>query len=132
MDNCPKCGKCHVMAFNSRLCLKCDVIIKANERLSVITKTTNKSDKDLTKVRPTLVDVDFVEAIAKVFQDGIKGDRKADGWKDLEWTLELERSYFDALMRHLHSAIRDKDDEKHLLSIVTNANIIWYHRSRNK
>lgn len=64
-----------------------------------------------------LVPFGFIVAMARVMHEGIRGDRKAHGWKDLD-AAELEEKR-GALLRHY--------GEDEWASVATNAAILWWH-----
>ncbi len=82
------------------------------------------------KTKYHLLDFDFLEEVAKVFQDGIKGDRKEGDWAKLPPSRETESLYFDACLRHLKAAVDSKGTPRarwHFAAVAANAMILWYH-----
>jgi hypothetical protein len=77
-----------------------------------------------------LVPFPFIRDIAICFENGIKGDRTANGWKLLKWDPDLENLYNAKLMGHHAAAMRATDPRErgeHLAAVAANACIIWYH-----
>lgn len=68
--------------------------------------------------------------VAQVYQKGLVGDRKPNGWQDLEWTKELKLEYDSALLRHLEEADSTTDPihyRESLAAAMANLIILMYH-----
>lgn len=77
-----------------------------------------------------LVGLDFIAAIADIFQKGLKNGRKPFDWQQLKWTKEMHDQYCDAAIRHIQQATKHKNDRRsltHWASVAANAYIIWWH-----
>lgn len=78
--------------------------------------------KDTSKTPYTLVDFEFIAAMARNMQVGLEQDsrRKPGDWKQIEWTEDAARHYRDALLRH---AVENED----WAAVACNAMIIAHH-----
>jgi hypothetical protein len=120
IKNCLKCGKEFAGMIYE---LTCDDCFESDVKIET------PHGKDDTKTQFTLVDMDFTQAMAQIFAEGIKENRVANGWKNIKWSPANEARFFDALLRHVHQALKEPDNLKHVASIATNANVIWYHKN---
>ena len=80
-----------------------------------------------------LIDLNFIHAMDECFKAGIKGDRKANDWKDIQGTIENQNKYFAKINRHAARAFTCDSYEKamrHLAAIACDANILWHMFSR--
>jgi hypothetical protein len=91
----------------------------------------------LGKPRPTLVDPEFIEAMAKVMESGLKHGRMPDDWKNLK-SEDVLCLYPDAMFRHLLQVVRDpysvdkESAELAVMSVAANAMILHWHITRSK
>lgn len=77
------------------------------------------TDKPKNKTQYSLLDAGFLKAMADNMAKGIKGDRKAEDWKEIDWKdPEVRRQYKDALLRH---ALEDEN----WASVACNAMLLW-------
>lgn len=88
----------------------------------------NKPDQ---KPRPTLVDPDFIMAMAAVMELGLKNGRNREDWKRIN-TAQALCEYPDALLRHVLDGVNPplESEEDHLAAVACNAMILWWHRRR--
>ena len=95
-----------------------------------------KANIDGVKKAPMhLADLKYLTAMCNSFEDGLRGDRAANGWKDLKWTIATEAEYIAKVLRHLHAySCADTEQEKriHAAAIGCNGNILWHHAREEK
>lgn len=109
---CPTCGK-----FAARNTLSAGV--------SDNTRKPPKHRKDTTKPPLSMVNGDFLAAMACNMRDGVRDGRNRDDWMRIEWDSETRAHYMDALLRHAHI---DFDP----IAVACNAMIIWYNDRKMK
>jgi len=86
---------------------------------------------NIDKCPMALVPLEFVASMAWGLKKGIRGERKANDWKKMEWNDEMRDGYYSAMLRH----IMDAQDEgyrrsarlKHIVAVANNAMILWWH-----
>ena len=82
-------------------------------------KAYMRIDKLKDKTQYSLLDPKFLKAMADNMAEGIKGDRKADDWKELDWKdPEVRRQYKDALLRHVL-------EDENWAAVACNAMFLW-------
>ena len=84
---------------------------------------------DPLKPKMALVDIVFVELMAKMLQDGLKDGRRPNGWMDLNPTDEVILEYRSALLRHYKAAVvtwNPGEEIEHLAAVANNAMILTY------
>lgn len=75
------------------------------------------------KTPMALVDLDFVAKMADVLHEGLqRANRKANGWKSMPWSDDIELEYISALLRHLRAG--------DYVSVATNAMILDHHQTK--
>lgn len=134
---CPDCKKAHgptwhihvenrdttTFGTHDRTCEKCGLSTRVLISMKAPTTLHTPGEKEATvkgagKPRLTLLDSNFLAALALHMEKGIKDGRTADDWRDLEWTDEKRRAYCDALLRHVHL---DFDP----IAVAANCMMIW-------
>jgi len=83
------------------------------------------------KTRFDLLDLNFAAAMCDNMEDGLKDDRTVNGWKGMDWNVDLLEAYEAKILRHLH-AWQTTGDVQHLAAIACNANIIWHKAIEDK
>lgn len=78
------------------------------------------------KPRPSLVDGEFIMAMATIMELGLKNGRKPGDWKRVDREQAL-LEYRDAMLRH---AFAEDCDEDHLAAVACNAMILRWHLQR--
>lgn len=113
-DECPFAVEC----FNDEFNLFSEVLSILNRPKA---ESNQEAKRDSGKIRPTLVPVEIINAIAQVREYGCRKYHNPDNWR----LVEPER-YRDALMRHLLHYIKNpksKDEESglpHLWHVACN------------
>jgi hypothetical protein len=79
--------------------------------------------KETDKPELTLIQPDFLAAMAHTMKRGLKNGRKRDDWKKLNWDEKTRSQYLNALLRH---SLFDFDP----ISVACNAMILWYNDKR--
>lgn len=96
-----------------------------NENVPDNSQKTPKHHKDTTKPPMSMVQGDFLAAMACNMRAGVKDGRQRGDWMRLEWGGETRAHYMDALLRHAHI---DFDP----VAVACNAMIIWYNDRKMK
>lgn len=84
---------------------------------------------DKEKLRPDLLDPEFLLALDAHMQAGIKDGRVKDDWKIRDSGGVQDR--FEAIDRHLEK-YDSTLDPKHFLAIASNAMIVWWHKTQKE
>lgn len=83
------------------------------------------------KTRFELLDLDFAAAMCNNFEEGIKGNRMPNGWKNMKPTPETMMRYRAKILRHLHN-YGTTGNPQDLAAIACNANILWHLEKVNR
>lgn len=104
--------------------------------VDAVAEEINKGFRNVREVEPEhktpfeLLDLDFAAAMCGCWQAGIKDGRRANGWKNMEWTPDTEQEYKAKILRHLQAyfnADSPKEAQQHAVAIACDANILWFH-----
>lgn len=82
-------------------------------------------NKETGKTSFSLLQFDFLTALARHMMQGLKNGRRRDDWKKLDWTPGVRREYMDALLRHTFENFDP-------IAIAANCMIIWYNDRRTR
>lgn len=131
--SCSGCGEeGHCIAGGCLDCCRCGRFLRASEEDPAAPAPTEtegarveSANKPDGKPRPSLVDADFIMAMAEVLELGLKGGRNREDWQRIPRPQALEE-YRDALLRHALGQ-GPENVRQHLAATAVNAMILWWH-----